>query len=111
MFDTSNKDFNAFINKCVGILLENNEVAVWSSLGSKKYKSVLMWDPRELIYRYKGELSKGNKCNILHKSICMEIMVRHMRESIGIALLDNGPNSACPIIMSADEIRDPDDHY
>ena len=109
MFDNSNSDINKFIDKCVDVMLETGKVVVLSATNIKKCKSTLLWDQRELLYRYTGEISKQDKCDPIHKSICMEIMCRHMRETIGIGLMDNGPNSLCPVIMEVDKIYDSSD--
>lgn len=97
-------NINDFIYACVNALLETDKVTIVSKYRKRTYKSTLIWDPNELIYRFKGELSKQINCNAIHRSICRAVMINHMRQILGIKLIDNGPNSACPVIMNIDQI-------
>ena len=109
MFQNNGNEIDDFIEECVKELLQKNKVTVITAINGTMYKSFLVWDPRELIYRYRGEISKRYECDPFHRYICMEVIVEHMRHSIGIALIDNGPNSLCPIIEQVDRIHNSDE--
>ena len=98
----------AYIVSCARTLMEDGEVTVRTTQGYRTFASTIYWDNREMVYRYHGDISKGKKCESMHHYVCTDVMTLHLRNMVGVVLCDNGPHSACPLLVPISEINNMD---
>lgn len=111
VYPNSGNQFTTYIISCAKAFIENNTVIVRTKQGNKEFITNIRWDNGEMVYRFIGELSKQDECNLAHREICRDVMLLHLQNTVGIVLCDNGPHSACPFMTHIDEINTMDNLF
>lgn len=103
-YQQNDSNISSYIFACARALAAKKYVTVKTPRGNRNLITRIHWDSGELVYRFRGELSKQKQCDPEHRTICSNIMTLHLSHTLGVVLCDNGPHSACPLLVKISDM-------